>query len=486
MEVSTSGRIGSVRTRPALLAAVLMAVVCLVAMPQAAQAIQAFDARCLEIDNWAAGADVLTQAGALNDNPACGNTFIDWAAFGGSLPDHTISDGVGNADPDIVGPQDKLVGGSSLPKQDIYKLYASNNIEYLYFAMARRSNNGNSNWHWFITKISPTAIQGQPIIFHLQNGDTELRVCFPRGSAPEQFSAQVYQVTGLSAGQVVDVTASDIWSTVTLTPNPAALPAVALNLVDTAALPGALDDHANPTSTYETAEFAEGAIDLGELGISPCGTGAYLTVMTRSSCSLTSDLKDISGPTPYNFGDVDVTIDTPSIECTTGSGAQVTLTASASGGTGPYTFAWSEGGTPLGSGNPLIHSFSAGSHTVRVEATDSADCTGSAEVTFTVLPAVSLTLEITSSLECVSSVDLEATAGGGDGNYTYTWRVDGLIVFTDPQPSGGTSQYTLVFPDDEYCGSRTVTVEVQDSRGCTNPPPNPSKTLEKTTAINVS
>jgi hypothetical protein len=716
--------------------------ICFVAMPQAAQAIQAFDARCLEIDNWAAGADVLTQAGAPNDNPACGNVFIDWAAFAGTLPAHTISDGVGNADPDIVGPQDKLVDGSSLPKEDIYKLYASNNIQYLYFAMARRSNNGNSTWHWFITKISPTAIPNQPIIFHLQNGDTELRVCFPRGSAPEQFSAQIYQVTGLSPGQIVNVRASDIWSTVTLTSNPAALPAVALNLVNTTALPGALDDHANPTSIYETAEFAEGAIDLGVLGISPCGTSAYLTVMTRSSCSLTSALKDISGPTPYNFGEVTVTAGTPTIgctgpsgaevtftatasggtgtfswtwpagwdytvspdtksstgtgivppgldqkicatasavgipgcfgeacvtvdipdqllvsigapviECTTDSGAQVTLTATPTGGVGPYSYAWSEGGSPLGTSNPLVYTFSPGSHTVRVDVTDSKGCTAWAErtftvlpkvtvsigtpliecteadgaqvtltatpsggdgnytyqwtegatnlgttnplvrkfspgdhtvtvtvtdgkncsaqaqttfhvnaqvgvtinqptiactlegvaatiltavpsggdgsysyswyegvtllgssnplnysfapgshtvrvvvadgegceaenqITFTVLPPVTVTLETIGDLDCVSSVQLKATAAGGDGNYTYTWYVDGNQVAVDPQPGGGPSFYTLVFPDSEYCGSRVVSVSARDSRNCANPAPNPSKTLEKTTAI---
>jgi hypothetical protein len=630
-----------------------MVVVCLVAMPQAAQAIVGFDARCLEIDNWAAGADVLTQAGALNDNPACGNVFIDWAAFGGSLSDHTINDGVGNADPDIVGPQYKLVDGSSLPKEDIYKLYLSNNVEYLYLAMARRSNNGNSTWHWFFTKISPTAIPGQPIVFHLQNGDTEVRVCFPRGSAPEQFSAQIYRVSGLSPGQVVDVAAGKIWSTVTLTPSPAALAAMSLNLVDTTALPGALDDHGNPTSIYEPAEFAEGAADLGILGISPCGTTTYVTVMTRSSCSLTSDLKDIAPPVAYVFGgmtvaagaptiectgpsgadvtltasasdgvppytyawseggsplgsgsplvhtfsagphtvrvdvtddagctahdqvdftvlpqvavsigapviectsesgaqvtltatasggdgsytyawseggsplgsdnplihtfsagahtvDVEVTdgrsctataqvnftvldqvqvsIGAPVIECTTALGAQVTLTATASGGDGSYTYAWSEGGSPLGSGNPLIHTFSVGPHTVDVEVTDGRGCTATAQVNFTVLPAVSLTLDVISPLDCVSSVTLEATALGGDGNYTYTWRVDGFTVFVDPHPAGGTSQYTVVFPDDEYCGSRTVTVEVEDSRGCINPPANPSKTLEKTTAINV-
>jgi len=448
-----------VRTRPAWLATIVVLAICFVAMPQAAQALSGFDARCLEIDNWAAGADVLTQAGALNDNPACGNVFIDWAAFGGSLPDHTINDGIGNADPDIVGPQDKLVNGSSLPKEDIYKLYLSNNVQYLYLAMARRSNNGNSTWHWFFTKISPTAIPNQPIIFHLQNGDAELRVCFPRGSAPEQFSADVYRVSGLSPGQVVDVRASNIWSTVTLTPTPAALAAVSLNLVPTAALPGALDDHGNPSSTYDTATFAEGAADLGVLGISPCNSTTYVTVMTRSSCSLTSDLKDIAPPVAYVFGGLTVAAGAPTIACTGPSGADVTLTASASGGNPPYTYAWSEGGSPLGTGSPLVHTFSAGAHTVRVDVTDDTGCTTFATKNFTVLPQVAVSIGAP-VIECTTGsgaqVTLTATASGGDGSYSYAWH-EGATLLGTTNPL----QYTL------SPGSHTVRIDIADGRGCT-------------------
>jgi hypothetical protein len=710
----------------------------LAALPAAAQGpLPGFDPRDIEIDVGTAGANVI-------DDPIPG---IDWQTFqleGTLFSNHRIADGVGNADPDIVGPQDKLVSGSSLPKEDIYNLFLSNNIQYLYLAMARRSNNGNSTYHWFFTKISPTVVAGQPIMFHLQNGDIELRVCFPKGSAPQDFSAQIFQVTGLGAGQVVNVRASNIWSTVTLAPNPGAIAAFSINKQNTTALLGALDDHGNPTTIYETAEFAEGAASLSALGISPCGTIAYVTVMTRSSCSLTSDLKDIAPPVQYIFGSVEVALGTPTvgcttaegapvsltatasggsgsfvwtwpvgwshvesldtktstgsatlapdtpeicvradcpdipgcygtacvtipiaeqlqvsigdatIACTTDTGAEVTLTANASGGTPPYSYEWKEGVTTLGTTNPLVHTFSAGAHTVLVEVTDSKGCTASAEknftvpqkvqvsigapsiecttdsgasvtltatasggkgalsfkwyegltllgtdnplthtfspgghtvkvvvadsrqcqaeaqttftvlpkvqvsigtpaiectvegfaavtltatatggdatftyqwyegltllgtgnplmmsfpvgehtvtvvatdgrgcqanaqVTFTVLPAVTVTLEVIPPLDCVSSVTLRATASGGDSDYTYTWKVDGTVVLVDEQASGGHSDYTLTFPNNEYCGSRTVTVEVSDSRGCPSTPPSASKTLTKSTTIEVS
>jgi hypothetical protein len=713
--------------------------VCVFTLPAAAQGpLQGFDPRCIEIDMGAAGANVFTDPGTTNDTPTCGNAFIDWADL--TLAQHTIVDGIGNADPDIVGPQDKLVDGSTLPKEDIYNLFLSNNVSYLYLAQARRSNNGNSTYHWFFTKTSPTAVAGQPITFHLQNGDVEVRVCFPRGSDPGGASIGAFRVQGLGASQVVDASASNIWSTLGshLASLPSAVSAFSINLAATQALPGSLDSHGDPTNTYDIACFGEGAISLSALGISPCNTQAFVTVMTRSSCSLTSALKDIAPPVEYIFGGLDVTagaptiactgasgalvtitatasggsgsftwtwpagwshnesgnsstgsktlpagsstihieacdaavptccadvdvpvtvlpqvtvsIGTPTIECTTDSGAQVTLTANASGGDGNYTYQWSEGGTPIGTDNPLVHTFSPGSHTVRVDIADGRGCTAWAQrtftvlpkvtasigtpviectaadgaqvtltatpgggdgnysyqwtegatdlgttnplvrkfspgdhtvavtvtdgkgcsaqaqttfhvnaqvgvtinqptiactlegvaatiltavpsggdgsysyswyegatllassnplnysfapgshtvrvvvvdgegceaenqITFNVLPPVSVTLEIVSDLDCVSSVQLRATAAGGDENYTYTWYVDGLQVFVDSD-SGGPSFYTLVFPDDQYCGTKVVSVSVHDSRNCANPAPNPSKTLEKTTAI---
>jgi len=178
-------------------------------------------------------------------------------------------------------------------------------------------------------------------------------------------------------------------------------------------------------------------------------------------------------------------------ECTTDADeAEVTLTATASGGDETFTYAWFEWNgvdwVPIGTTNPLVRNFPVGDHTVKAVATDGRGCWAEDEDSFTVLAPISLTLAIISPLDCVSQVTLEATAAGGDGDYTYTWYVDGAPVLVDPQPGGGPSQYTLVFPDDEYCGARTVSVHVQDSRGCENLPPDPSKTLTKVTGIAAS
>ena len=57
-------------------------------------------------------------------------------------------------------------------------------------------------------------------------------------------------------------------------------------------------------------------------------------------------------------------------------GQSVTFTASASGGTAPYTFSWSFGDGSSATGNPVTHAYSAsGSYTVTVTTTDSASHT---------------------------------------------------------------------------------------------------------------
>jgi len=455
--------------------------VCLLLVPAAAQPVVGYDPRSIEID--LPSANVTVDLGAANDFPLGGSTFIDWITFDSGLDAHTVTDGIGNADGSMVGSGDTLKAGSVLAKEDIYRIYASNNTRWLYLAMARRANNGNSTWHWFFTKLAPTYAMGQPIVFHLQNGDFEVRVCFPRGSNPGEFNAGIYQVQGLTAGQVVHVSASNIWAAVPLVSRPSAMGAFSLNLASTPALPGAIESHGFPATTYDTATFAEGAANLSELGISPCNSSAFVTVLTRSSCSLTSSVKDTTQPAHYFFGNLVCSINQPTIECTDVGGAPVTLTGVVSGGTPPYTVCWSEGPTDLGCSNPLLETFAPGEHTVTLTATDDGGCTSTADVTFYIPTAVIVNLTVGKDLDCVSSVPLQATASGGDGDYTYVWTVGGQEVFTDHQATGGASSYTLVFPDSEYCGTRTVAVSVTDGSGCDSAAP--SVTLEKTTTITV-
>jgi gliding motility-associated-like protein len=136
------------------------------------------------------------------------------------------------------------------------------------------------------------------------------------------------------------------------------------------------------------------------------------------------------------------------------------LTANSSGGTGPYVYAWTSGGTTQTSPVcPLL------STTYTVTATDSHGCIATNSVPITVRPP--LTLSATGGTLCVgSNVGLTSTAGGGDGTFNYQWTPASTLSnasVSNPQANPtATTVYTVTATDN--CGtppvSATATVTV--------------------------
>ena len=269
-------------------------------------------------------------------NPSTGDCLgflpcSDWDTPNLANLGHLLPDTIGNDDEDILSPDSVLNPGSSLPKQDITRIWLSNNKDYFYLAEERRANNGTSGWHVFVTHLKPAWSQGQVVAFDFCNYDMEILICFPKGGSPEDASISVKRIYDKNlppqALMYPGVMAGDIWDLGVFnqqlpfpSPNDAIL--FKINGVEEWAINGAINSKGIATTTppykYPAACFAEAAISLGidGMNVSPCGTKAYVTVITRSSCTLNSDLKDISYPVLYNFGGPDLEVDPPETTCT--------------------------------------------------------------------------------------------------------------------------------------------------------------------------
>ncbi len=115
--------------------------------------------------------------------------------------------------------------------------------------------------------------------------------------------------------------------------------------------------------------------------------------------------------------------------------------SSATGGTSPYSYAW----TPGGGNNYTGINLSAGTYTVEV--TDDHGCTDTASVLITQNPLLTANIPNV-SISCDSSVSLSVIAGGGYGSYSYLWT-------TGDTTSTASNLYT-----------GTYIVFVTDSLGC--------------------
>ena len=140
------------------------------------------------------------------------------------------------------------------------------------------------------------------------------------------------------------------------------------------------------------------------------------------------------------------------------------FTASASGGTSPFTFSWSFGDGSTGTGSLVTHTYSsAGSYTTALTVEDSSTpqqtATSQKEVSVTSPPpSISATFTVSpSSAEVGQSISFTASASGGAPPYSYSWS------FGDGSAGTGL-QVTYTYNSD---GTYQVTLTVADSLGNT-------------------
>jgi gliding motility-associated-like protein len=181
----------------------------------------------------------------------------------------------------------------------------------------------------------------------------------------------------------------------------------------------------------------------GTVGTSIVGlkAGAYTVTVADSNNVTVQGSVNITQPTQ-----ISISFDSVSVRCFGGNNGS--LTANATGGTGGYTYTWSNGAGNVMTATGLI----AQSHTVTV--TDANGCTSSATKTLFQPALLNATLVSTDSTSCFGTADGSATINvvGGTPNYTYNWSI----------PSAPNAPIASVFP----AGLQGVLVT--DQNGCTD------------------
>ncbi len=135
-------------------------------------------------------------------------------------------------------------------------------------------------------------------------------------------------------------------------------------------------------------------------------------------------------------------------------GQCTTLTATASGGTAPYTITWAPAGPNV---CPVVTTV----YTVSV--TDANGCTATPQtIVITVNPPLNVTATVAPNPICIGfSTTLSALGSGGSGaGYTYTWQpgnMNGPTVNVTPTATG-TTTYTVTITDN--CGTPQDTAQV--------------------------
>ncbi|MFN3874956.1 MAG: beta strand repeat-containing protein, partial [Flavobacteriales bacterium] len=183
--------------------------------------------------------------------------------------------------------------------------------------------------------------------------------------------------------------------------------------------------------------FASGSEDISGLA-----AGAYtLTVADGNGCSASSGITLTQAPALAG-----ATAIIANASCNGASDG--TASASVSGGTAPYGFAWAT--IPAQSG-PVASSLGAGSYTCVI--TDANGCTAS--VNATIGEPTPLTVAIISTTDVLchdgTSGSAQASASGGTGPYSYSWN----------STPAQTSATATALPQGTY------TVTATDANGCT-------------------
>lgn len=333
---------------------------------------------------------------------------------------------------------DTLCGTSPSPKNDITNSYVANNFEYLYVGMERLANRGNTSFFFSfdITGDGPSV------------GDFIFVFCF--GSGERVTDTYVLEFDEALGEFVRDSTPPSV--------------DFAVNANRVLAPYGALDRHGRPESTIAEGKFAEARITLAEIeGFDVCAASdVTLEIQTKSSCSLSSQCKDTTGPLRFTFTPVEV-----ELELSQPEGCEPVILANANANTPRDTevsFRWFLNGEEITDRNPSWSTSDSieipldeecGENEVRVEVSDGL-CTDedAAAIDVNRPPVAEIASLVSDPCDGTLSYSGAASTDCNGAELSYAWDFDGDGVVDSTEESG-----TWAYGS---CGERTVTLVVSD------------------------
>ena len=176
--------------------------------------------------------------------------------------------------------------------------------------------------------------------------------------------------------------------------------------------------------------------------VSNLGAGTYTVTVTDAAGCTAAATRTLDEPAVLN-------VLTSSVNTTNGLN-NGTVNATATGGTSPYAYTWSNGAT-----GAIVNNLAPGTYTVT--ATDANGCTTTGAAT---VQGSASTLNVSATAtdatcNATATGAATATATGGSGNYTYAWS-NGVTGTTVNNLSAGT--YTVTVDDGSQTATATVSV----------------------------
>ena len=195
--------------------------------------------------------------------------------------------------------------------------------------------------------------------------------------------------------------------------------------------------------TPYTYSWNDAGSQTSDDAIGLCDGNYTLTVTDSAGCTSTVN-QTLSEPNAITITEVSNT----ATDCLVCNGSAEVIAA---GGTGPYTYTWSNGDSGVTASNLCAQTYT-------VVVTDASGCQDSSQVTISGPNGLTVSITDVTDVSCNSNCDGEVVAAGVGGNapYTYVWD-DALSTANDTLSNACAQAYSVVLTDADGCTATTST-----------------------------